>query len=188
MTRTTFLPANTCRRNSLPSSTTSWPPAVPNGKLLTPGLKSLSASCSGGSHESPPEMPGFTTSVKMLCSSFSFVGTRTARSSPIVPPNTRPRLSRERLPHTTQVSPALSLMTSQLAHSTAFKMWIVLIGISFLAFNSPTLYACLGTPTRECLLNFPSHGLQCEPASSRCPTKLSRNLKQRPVATINPGG
>jgi len=45
---------------------------------------------------------------------------RTARSSPTLPPSTRPMLSKERLPQTEHTSPALSLMTSQSAHNTAF--------------------------------------------------------------------
>src|SRR5271166_5156044 len=61
----------------------------------------------------------------MLRSSFSPTGSNTARSSPMLPPSTRSRLSSERLPHTAQTSPALSLMTSQSAHSTALIRLIV---------------------------------------------------------------
>ena len=43
---------------------------------------------------------GFTSSVNLLRSSCPGADTSTARSSPILPPRTRPRLSRERLPHT----------------------------------------------------------------------------------------
>jgi len=70
-----------------------------------------------------------------------------ARASPTLPPSTRLRLIREWLPHTAQTSPVLSLITSQSAHSTALRRWIVFrigsgFGAAFMTVVGYTIAVC----------------------------------------------